>query len=170
MEFDPEKKIEQLQFVEVTAENADLLVELRSKIDREKTSGKLIHEAEKYGKGKERRAFIVLEGTEPIGFVEVELNDDDLPQGAPEIEGLDDLAHIARIAVVEEFRGKGIGKKLLYKAEEWAKENGKQGVWLDYLVENEAAERLYKSAGYKDIAEFLDLAKNKMRRIAAKEF
>lgn len=58
----------------------------------------------------------------------------------------------------------------MQQAEEWAKEQGKHVVWLDYLATNEGAVQLYKSCGYKDLAEFTDAKKKKLRRVAAKYF
>ncbi len=153
----------------VTPENKDKLSELRSRIDKDKSKEKLVHEAEKYAEGEGRVAFISEQEGTTTGFVEIIL-DEELPVGASEISNLNELAHLARIGVTEEYRGRGIGKKLLAEAEEWAKQEGKKGMWLDYLTTNDRAQHLYASAGYKDVAEFTDTSKNKPRRIAVKMF
>ena len=164
------KEHAEFHFEEITAENTDKLVELRSNTDNRKTLSELEAEAEKFAKGRDRKAFISIENGIPTGFVQVELEDPELPAGSPEVAGLDTLAHISRIAVDEKYRGKGIAKKLLEHAENWAREQGKEGMWLDYLKDNSAAAGLYESTGYKDVAEFIDVKKQKVRRIAIKHF
>jgi aminoglycoside 6'-N-acetyltransferase I len=155
---------------EVTNENADNLVALRQTINKDKSLEKLQAEAEKYVEGKDRKAFLSMQGEVATGFVEVKSEEAELPDGAPEMLGLDGLAHLERIAVAEKFRGQGIAKELLSKAEEWAKQQGRKGIWLDCLVENVAAGKLYESAGYRDAVEFTDPKKGKQRKIVAKYF
>lgn len=166
----PEENKQPSEFHEVGFENMQSLVALRSKTDNDKDLHDLQNEAEAYAKGDGRRAFLSHEGETATGFVEIKLHEDDLPEGAPEVEGLGEFAHVARIAVLEEYRGKGIGPQLLAEGEAWAQHAGKEGMWLDYLAKNEAAEKLYKRAGYEVVAEFMDTKKNKMRRIVKKRF
>ena len=164
-----EEKNKGFQTNTVTSENANKFIELRSRIDNDKSIQKLSLEAEKYVKGESRIAFISQQGDIPTGFVEI-MEEDELPIGAPEFNDLRDYAHLARIGVIEEYRGRGIGKKLLAEAEDWAKQQGKKGVWLDYLTVNEEAKHLYSSFGYKDACEFIDPNKGKARKIAVKTF
>ena len=52
------------------------------------------------------------------------------------------------IAVHDEFKGQGLGKKLIAHAHEWAIENGKGGVILITAEDNKRGQRLYESMGY----------------------
>jgi len=164
-----EKKFDDV-IIGVTPENVGVLMELRSIIDGVKDTNKLRNEAESYSQGRNNKALISKLGEIPAGFVEAKLESDDLPGDAPRIEGLNGLAELSRIGVIEEYRGKGIATKLISAIEEWARQNGKKGMWLDYLASNEAASRLYARTGYTDVAQFLDNKKNKTRRIATKYF
>ena len=160
----------EFHFENIVKENAGKLAEIRSKTDAKKSLSELEREAEKYAKGINRKAFISIENGTTTGFVQIIANETELPAGSPRIDGLDTLAHLARIAVDKDHRGRGVAKKLLSRAEDWAKGQGKDGMWLGYLADNLAAEKLYKGAGYEDVAEFIDTEKQKMRRIAIKHF
>ena len=52
------------------------------------------------------------------------------------------------LAVLEEFRGRGIARQLLKKALEDAKARGKKNVFLFVDAENLAAQKLYASEGF----------------------
>ncbi|NJE00920.1 N-acetyltransferase [Thermococcus sp. JdF3] len=56
--------------------------------------------------------------------------------------------YISNVAVYPEFRGKGIGKALMLKAEELAEQSGARRVALDVEKDNENAIRIYKRLGY----------------------
>lgn len=58
---------------------------------------------------------------------------------------------IMSIAVKKEFRGMGIGSKLLDEAIKRCKERGKIRLFLEVRVSNTAAQRLYKKKGFKVI-------------------
>ncbi len=57
--------------------------------------------------------------------------------------------HITNIAVLEEYRNKGIGTKFLYKFDEIAKEKEMIGLTLEVRVNNLNAQKLYLKHGYK---------------------
>lgn len=51
--------------------------------------------------------------------------------------------------LVKEFRGTGLGEKLINIILEMSKDiSGLELVWLDFYAENIAAEKLYKKAGF----------------------
>jgi len=60
-------------------------------------------------------------------------------------------AKIISFAVKREFRGKGIGTKLLKTAIERCKQRGKERILLEVRVSNTTAQRLYKKNGFKII-------------------
>ncbi|MGQ4891173.1 MAG: ribosomal protein S18-alanine N-acetyltransferase [Candidatus Njordarchaeia archaeon] len=59
------------------------------------------------------------------------------------------LGHIVSIAVHPAFRGIGIGKAMMIKAEEDLKKLGCYRVYLEVRVSNDVAIKLYKSLGYR---------------------
>lgn len=120
-----EGNINELQLVELTSADIHAIVSIRAQIDGVEVITRLNTEAEGYIKGKNKKVFLSKIGEKVNGYVEVKLEESELPSGSPNIEEIDGLAHLARIGVSEEFRGKGVGKSLLKKAEEWAMENGK---------------------------------------------
>jgi len=65
--------------------------------------------------------------------------------------GAADELHIYNLAVHAAFRGRGIGRRLLRRAEKWAREKGKLCAILDVRASNEAARGLYTGAGYEQI-------------------
>lgn len=158
------------QLSEVTSDNMKLLSDIRGKLDEKKTDAQLLTEADSYATSAEKKAFLVQAENEVAGFVQIVLRDEELPKGCTEVVDVSGLAHLARIGVLEDYRGRGLAKRLLVAAEEYVSANGKRGMWLDYLAENEAAAALYMSSGYNDVAEFRDGDKERLRRIAVKYF
>lgn len=72
-----------------------------------------------------------------IGYVQVLRN----------LHSNDDLV-IANLVVIEEYRGKGIAKNLLYKACNYFESNEFTPVILQVRKDNESAIKLYKSLGF----------------------
>jgi ribosomal-protein-alanine N-acetyltransferase len=60
-----------------------------------------------------------------------------------------DEAHITTLAVADEYRRMGIGKKLMVRLLEEAKEAGMLCSTLEVRASNEAAVQLYENMGYK---------------------
>ncbi len=58
--------------------------------------------------------------------------------------------YISNLYILEEYRKKGIAKKLIKKAEEWLKDAGTQHISLEIHVDNKPALDLYKKLGYED--------------------
>lgn len=63
--------------------------------------------------------------------------------------------HIVSIAVLPEYRRKGIGKKLMLKGMEAMKEYGAQEYVLECRITNEPALSMYKSLGFTVIRELI---------------
>ena len=57
-------------------------------------------------------------------------------------------AHITDIVVITEAEGKGIGKLLLAKADEWAHERKSRWITLNVFEGNRHARAVYEKAGY----------------------
>ena len=61
-------------------------------------------------------------------------------------------ADLLTIAVLPDFRGKGIAQSMLATLESWAQEKGATEVILEVDTKNEGAIRLYEFAGYEKIS------------------
>jgi len=61
----------------------------------------------------------------------------------------EDVGEIHEIVVRDEYKGKGIGKKLMEKAEEYLKSKGHRIIELWVGEENHLAKKFYEKLGYK---------------------
>jgi GNAT superfamily N-acetyltransferase len=61
----------------------------------------------------------------------------------------DRMINILGIVVDKNYRGKGYGKRLMEKIEEWAKENNCNGIRLTSNANRKAAHLFYEKIGYK---------------------
>ncbi|XXM71993.1 ribosomal protein S18-alanine N-acetyltransferase [Lysinibacillus sphaericus] len=61
-----------------------------------------------------------------------------------------DEAHITNVAVLPDYRGKGLGEALMKRIMEIAKEVGARVMTLEVRVSNEAAKGLYRKMGFQD--------------------
>ena len=85
--------------------------------------------------------FVADDDNKVVGFVHVEVY---------EVLYAQSVANILGIAVSSEFRRRGIGKKLLSQAEEWAKSKGIAMMRLNTGAAREGAHAFYRSLGYID--------------------
>ena len=95
-------------------------------------------------------AYGALEGDKLMGFILM---------GA-----VSDQADIITIAVLPELRGRGIGKRLVARAEQEAAALGADLIFLEVAEDNDHAIALYKGAGYQPIGK----RKNYYRRAAGR--
>lgn len=58
---------------------------------------------------------------------------------------------VHRLAVSPEHQGKGIARKIMDFAEEWAKENKYDAIRLDTFSQNPRNQRFYKNRGYTEL-------------------
>ncbi len=90
--------------------------------------------------------FVAHAGNEVCGFVAV--------QARVRSDGLDEIDHlyayVSDVVVLNEFRGRGIGRALLQRAERFALERGASVIRIDVLSENRGAMRLYRKLGFRD--------------------
>lgn len=94
--------------------------------------------------GNTDNAIFIAEDTktqEQLGFVFLEVGTD---YYYPEPHG-----HVADIIVAPTARGRGIGKLLMKKAEEWTKESGYSLLTLNVFNDNDKARKLYSSLGFR---------------------
>ena len=59
------------------------------------------------------------------------------------------MINILGIVVDKNYRGKGYGKRLMEKIEEWAKENNCNGIRLTSNTNRKEAHLFYENMGYK---------------------
>jgi len=86
--------------------------------------------------------FIALdEEGNPAGFLHMTLQNDYYTK--------EQHAHITDIVVVKSAEGKGIGKFLMEKADEWAREKKSRWITLNVFEDNRHARLHYEKAGYK---------------------
>ena len=79
-----------------------------------------------------------------VGIVAVSIDEEKSPCVALKKHG-----YISDIAVLKEYRGRGIGKELLKRAEEFTKESGFEFIHLDVTIDNPAVD-FYHSQGWTD--------------------
>lgn len=87
--------------------------------------------------GDEMATMLALDHGEPVGIVGAYRDDDD-----------HSLYHVIAMWVVPEYRGRGLGRRLLHAIEEWVDGCGGATIQLDVADQAPAAARLYQSAGY----------------------
>jgi ribosomal protein S18 acetylase RimI-like enzyme len=66
-----------------------------------------------------------------------------------------EFAHLCDLVVLPEFRGRGLGRALLQRAEDHAREHGATTLRLGVLAANDRARQLYKSAGFHGYLEIM---------------
>ncbi|MDE6593921.1 MAG: GNAT family N-acetyltransferase [Oscillospiraceae bacterium] len=89
--------------------------------------------------GREAVFAAVDEDDSVIGYIHIEKYD---------VLYFETMGNILGLAVSGENRRKGIGRALLDRAEEWAKENGIMSVRLNSGITREGAHEFYRRAGY----------------------
>jgi ribosomal protein S18 acetylase RimI-like enzyme len=67
-----------------------------------------------------------------------------------------EFAYITDLIVLKEYRGQGIGRRLLAAAEEYAAKQGARRLRVGVLSANAAAHRLYHSVGFRDYEVILE--------------
>lgn len=102
---------------------------------------------------------LAFEGKKPIGFVGIKKEDKD-PRTAKFIDSKN-TASVSWIALLENYRGKGYGSKLLNRADIEVKNFRKKQVWLDC---RKRVLPFYIRNGYKVKGYFIKEVKGKKRR------
>jgi ribosomal protein S18 acetylase RimI-like enzyme len=90
---------------------------------------------------KDKEIFVAVdENGKQVGFLHMTIQTDYYTR--------ESHAHITDIVVIAEAAGKGIGKLLLQKAEQWAIERNSRWVTLNVLETNKHAISVYEKSGY----------------------
>lgn len=90
--------------------------------------------------------FVAVSGGRTIGFVSGELR-----EGSPTFHPKT-WASVDDVFVEPEYRSLGVGRALLEKVKEWAKEKGADGVSLQVAAANERGRKFYKDLGFREIS------------------
>ena len=104
-------------------------------------------EIEDYFKNKSshiRECFLAEKRGEPVGFIE--LNIRDYAEGSH----CDKVPYVEGWFVSEAHRGKGLGRRLMDRAERWARENGFFELASDAEIENIKSINAHKKLGFKE--------------------
>jgi ribosomal protein S18 acetylase RimI-like enzyme len=85
-------------------------------------------------------------GERVIGFLSGELR-----EGSPTFSPKT-WASVDDIYVVPEHRSRGVGRELVRRCREWARDNGADGVSLQVAAANERARSLYRKLGFREVS------------------
>jgi diamine N-acetyltransferase len=86
--------------------------------------------------------FFAYVNEELAGYIKVNIN------GAQSDEIIEDALEVERIYIRRAYQGQGLGKYLIQKSTDIAKENNKRNMWLGVWEKNESAIRFYKALGF----------------------
>jgi diamine N-acetyltransferase len=86
--------------------------------------------------------FFAYVNEELAGYLKVNIN------AAQSDEIMDDALEVERIYIRRAYQGQGLGKYLIQKSIDIAKEKNKQNMWLGVWEKNESAIRFYKGQGF----------------------
>jgi ribosomal protein S18 acetylase RimI-like enzyme len=78
-----------------------------------------------------------------VGFITVSL----VTESSPLLQA-SQLARVGTVCVAAALRGRGIGRVLMHRAEQWALQRGASYLRLNVWAFNEAAQRFYEELGY----------------------
>jgi ribosomal protein S18 acetylase RimI-like enzyme len=93
---------------------------------------------------KRGRIFVAMADTEVCGFVAGWIDED----AANLITTLHRFGYISDISIAPDFRGQGIGRKLMNEIEAYLKEQGVTVVKVGVLAKNSGAHDFYSECGY----------------------
>ena len=96
--------------------------------------------------------FAYREDNEVLGIVVLnEQQDEEYSQIKWSTNNQDKNIVVHRLAVRPDQQGKGLGRKLMDFAEQWAKDNNYDAIRLDTFSQNPRNQRFYTSRGYTDL-------------------
>ena len=108
--------------------------------------GRILHDLET------ETLFAYREGDEVLGIVVLnESQDEEYGEINWSTSADDKNIVVHRLAVRPDQQGKGLGRKLMDFAEQWAKENNYDAIRLDTYSQNPRNQRFYTNRGYADL-------------------
>ena len=99
-------------------------------------------------------AFIAFEGDVPVGFAEVSLR--------PYAEGCKSspVAFLEGWFVAEAHRGRGVGRALLERVEQWGREQNCTELGSDTWLDNLDSQRAHEKLGFEDVERLVSFRKS----------
>jgi GNAT superfamily N-acetyltransferase len=121
---------------------------------------------ERYVRKPDRDLILAFQDGQVLGLVCV-IDQSEFPSSLPEktLERLRDFASSTQLLVHPRFREQGIGSSLQLRAEKWARERGRAGLWL---VTHRMSHWYRRHFGYEEVARIK--VKNADKSVMAKEF
>jgi ribosomal protein S18 acetylase RimI-like enzyme len=80
--------------------------------------------------------------------------------GAPEALSGEKCIELARLYVLEEFQGEGLGAAMLHACEQYAMNEGYEAMWLGVWEHNPKAIAFYQHLGYREFGEHVFMLGN----------
>jgi len=132
------KVISEKTFYETFAEDnteEDMKEYLKENFSYEKVEGEL--------KNKNSKFYIIEYGSKIVGYMKVNFDK------AQTEEGYENSLEVQRIYILEEYKGKKLGKRLINKAIELGKKHKVDYLWLGVWEHNYNAIKFYEKMGFK---------------------
>lgn len=95
------------------------------------------------------------EAEAPVGFMNLSLRTDYVP-GATQKP----VAYVEGIYVRAAYQRRGIGKQLIERAEQWAREQGSHELASDVLLDNQQSADFHVQAGFEEVDRVISFIKN----------
>ena len=89
--------------------------------------------------------------------------------GLAEFEHIDDCCELQKLYLADEYKGRGLGYKLMSLVEDKAKELGYKRIYLETHDNLEVAIHVYEKCGYKEIEKSESIVHATMNRFFIKE-
>lgn len=70
------------------------------------------------------------------------------------------VGYVEGIVVVPSHRGRGVGRALLARAEEWCRSNGCSEIATDAEIDNELAQHFHESMGFRETYRVVEYRKD----------
>ena len=95
-------------------------------------------------KGDEAAVLVAIDGGEPVAFAELTVR--------PRVEGSfsERVAYLEGWYVAPEWRGRGLGRRLVAAGETWAQRRGLTEIASDTEIDNMASIRAHESLGFRE--------------------
>lgn len=131
---------EEIYVRDISNGDFDTLTELIKQLGYPSTSSKVSDRLSKINSSKNYKTFVAEVSEKVVGFIGLS------KLYAYEYDG--DYVRIVALVVNEQYRGKGIGSRLVESAEKWALEENAIAVSLNSGINRKEAHAFYESIGY----------------------
>lgn len=137
------------------ADDSGIIAELAMLLWPDNEINDLENEMLEYIVSDKRAVFICYSETMPVGFAQCSLRND-------YVEGTDSspVGYLEGIFVKDEYRKRGIGKKLVLQCEEWAKNKGCSEFASDCELNNTESLKFHLNLGFEEANRIICFKKN----------